>query len=798
MNRLLNKKAFTLAEMMVVLCILSLVTAAFLPVITTRSKATPGSIWKWAANNTDIYFGTGNTQGAAIGTNGLGGNNTRLLLNTVAGQNAIFFQQNGTNTGRLTLTGTGTDPENSLGLGNVVLPATFDYAVAIGGTDGTNVTEASRLDSTAIGAGARARTSNWTTAIGASSQASGTNATALGVSAQATGLNSISIGQGSTASASHSTVIGQNATANNDQSIAIGGSSTNLSLNTVASGTYSIAIGNGSHATATCATALGYEASAPAVSSTALGYGTSIGTGADFSTAVGFGAAIAANSTASIAMGCGAQAIGDQSIAMGFHSEAQTNFSSSIGYIAVASGASATAMGYTATASGDNSMSMGFTSTASSTNSTAIGYQSKATEVDALAIGYWAQALASGSSPTQPAGGTPAAPLAIGYYAIANYTATTAVGYNSQALKPYCTAFGYKAIANDSYGYYGDGAPATSGYSTAIGYNSQTTNYQALALGFSSLGSGAYTTAIGNYTVASNTQCTGVGYNCHATGQRSTAMGTGTYASGSYGLALGYSCYAKGEESISIGGINGRDNTVGGTCSISIGWSTNDAYADGIYTVGDNSVTIGPYSRSSGANAIAIGNSTRATASNSIAIGSSASVGTANTIQLGGAGMTDIWGPATTHWTSDRRLKNVGSKYNDGLDIIRKLQPYNYTMKADEKKKPRIGIIAQDLQKVLPNAVSKNDNGYLAIRQDDILYSMLNSVKQLDKMVQGLIKDVKSILVRLQLVEDKIIALINVDKINSEKIDNIYKELNQLKKENKVLKAEVLRLKKGS
>ena len=45
------KKGFTLAEMMVVMLILSIVLAAMAPVITTRSKTDQSSTWKYSEGN---------------------------------------------------------------------------------------------------------------------------------------------------------------------------------------------------------------------------------------------------------------------------------------------------------------------------------------------------------------------------------------------------------------------------------------------------------------------------------------------------------------------------------------------------------------------------------------------------------------------------------------------------------------------------------------------------------------------------------------------------------------------------
>ncbi len=81
--------------------------------------------------------------------------------------------------------------------------------------------------------------------------------------------------------------------------------------------------------------------------------------------------------------------------------------------------------------------------------------------------------------------------------------------------------------------------------------------------------------------------------------------------------------------------------------------------------------------------------------------------------------------------TSDIRLKNVGKEFTGGLDEINQLKFYNYTYKRDADKTPRVGVMAQDLQKVFPNAVNENSEGYLYIRKDDMFYASLNAIKEL-------------------------------------------------------------------
>ena len=96
---------------------------------------------------------------------------------------------------------------------------------------------------------------------------------------------------------------------------------------------------------------------------------------------------------------------------------------------------------------------------------------------------------------------------------------------------------------------------------------------------------------------------------------------------------------------------------------------------------------------------------------------------------------TGSWG-----W-SDKRLKYVGKENTSGLDKIRQLKVFNYTFKKDETKTPRVGVIAQDLQKVFPDAVKKGSDGFLIIRMEDIFFAVINAIKELDARVTALEKE---------------------------------------------------------
>ena len=111
---------------------------------------------------------------------------------------------------------------------------------------------------------------------------------------------------------------------------------------------------------------------------------------------------------------------------------------------------------------------------------------------------------------------------------------------------------------------------------------------------------------------------------------------------------------------------------------------------------------------------------------------------------IGGAFVTPpkdgvISGSSKSGTKSDRRLKNVGDKFTEGLEALKKLDFYHFTFKDDETKTPHVGVMAQDLQKVFPDAVTKGDDGYLRIRFEDMFYAVINAVKELDAKITAIL-----------------------------------------------------------
>jgi hypothetical protein len=91
---------------------------------------------------------------------------------------------------------------------------------------------------------------------------------------------------------------------------------------------------------------------------------------------------------------------------------------------------------------------------------------------------------------------------------------------------------------------------------------------------------------------------------------------------------------------------------------------------------------------------------------------------------------------------SDGRLKDVKSKYERGIEEISQLEPIIFSFKKDNPLEvpsddEYVGIIAQDLQNIFPEALSEYGDGYLAYNADPIFWALINAVKQQQKQIDS-------------------------------------------------------------
>jgi hypothetical protein len=99
---------------------------------------------------------------------------------------------------------------------------------------------------------------------------------------------------------------------------------------------------------------------------------------------------------------------------------------------------------------------------------------------------------------------------------------------------------------------------------------------------------------------------------------------------------------------------------------------------------------------------------------------------------------------------SDERLKTIKGRFNTGLKAVMQLQPIRYEYLKDNalgltSEGEHIGFGAQTLQKVIPEAVTKNGDGYLMVNSDPILWTMLNAIKEQQKEIAELRAQVRKL-----------------------------------------------------
>jgi hypothetical protein len=103
--------------------------------------------------------------------------------------------------------------------------------------------------------------------------------------------------------------------------------------------------------------------------------------------------------------------------------------------------------------------------------------------------------------------------------------------------------------------------------------------------------------------------------------------------------------------------------------------------------------------------------------------------------------------PGTTVWTvtSDERLKTIEGAYTKGLNAILQLNPVKYHYKnVGERKfrdevlnKEQIGFSAQEVQRIFPEAVEVDADGYLSLNIHAVLIAYTNAVKELNAKAEA-------------------------------------------------------------
>ena len=135
-----------------------------------------------------------------------------------------------------------------------------------------------------------------------------------------------------------------------------------------------------------------------------------------------------------------------------------------------------------------------------------------------------------------------------------------------------------------------------------------------------------------------------------------------------------------------------------------------------------------------------------------------------------------------TLYYSDRRAKENIIKAKYGINEIRKINTYTFNFKSDKTKNVQVGLIAQEVQKYIPEAVKENIyTGKLMIDFDWILFPVANAIKDVDKTLTQMNKDLIAQAKQLVSLEKHVDKLESKVRTTFEKQEKMQYKLNDTK-----------------
>ncbi|WP_413568582.1 tail fiber domain-containing protein [Bdellovibrio sp. HCB117] len=151
---------------------------------------------------------------------------------------------------------------------------------------------------------------------------------------------------------------------------------------------------------------------------------------------------------------------------------------------------------------------------------------------------------------------------------------------------------------------------------------------------------------------------------------------------------------------------------------------------------------------------------------------------------IGSAGLS-----SGTAWinASDIRLKDIKGDYEYGLNEILKLHTVRFNYKKGNplglpSDHRMTGFIAQEVQKVIPDAVRTRADGYLELNVDPIHWATVNAVQELHGICKQSEEQMKSVDARLQRHDREIASLKEENRLLKEQLEKQSKDLEEIKK----------------
>ena len=183
----------------------------------------------------------------------------------------------------------------------------------------------------------------------------------------------------------------------------------------------------------------------------------------------------------------------------------------------------------------------------------------------------------------------------------------------------------------------------------------------------------------------------------------------------------------------------------------------NPASSSSIYDSGDTALSATSIMASSGPGLFLFPNTITATSLTSSAATTAGSLTVDNVVMdgatIGHSDDTDLMTLASGSLTvagdiilsSDARLKSNIVTLGPTLISLMQLDAKRYTMKADKEQKQKIGLLAQEVQKVFPELVSEDKNGMLAVNYQALVPVLINALKEQEGNYKELEKELSEL-----------------------------------------------------
>ena len=175
----------------------------------------------------------------------------------------------------------------------------------------------------------------------------------------------------------------------------------------------------------------------------------------------------------------------------------------------------------------------------------------------------------------------------------------------------------------------------------------------------------------------------------------------------------------------------------------------NPASSSSIYDSGNTALSATSIMASSGPGLFLFPNTITATSLTSSAATTVGSLTVDNVVMdgttIGHSSDTDLMTLASGSLTvagdvilsSDARLKSNIVTLGPTLISLMQLDAKRYTMKADKGQKQKIGLLAQEVQKVFPELVSEDKNGMLAVNYQALVPVLINALKEQEGKIKA-------------------------------------------------------------